>query len=81
MNNFSTSKFRKLVVVLLDLISEMTDQKDLVNNSLDIFQYGKITLVAQISDIVSQMVVVDAENLELKEKIKGATTTIFKGKN
>ena len=27
------------------------------------------------------MVVLEIENLELKEKIKGATTTIFKGKN
>ena len=27
------------------------------------------------------MVVLEIENLELKEKIKGATTTIFKGKS
>ncbi|XP_015084081.1 uncharacterized protein LOC107027425 [Solanum pennellii] len=58
--------------------SEMTDEKVLINNSLDMFQDGKIAIVAQISDIKSQMVVLEAENLELKEKIKGATTTIFK---
>ena len=81
LNTVSTSKLRKLVVVLLDLISEMKDEKDLVNNNLDIFQDGKIALVAQISDIESQMVVLETENLELKEKIKGATTTIFKGKS
>ena len=81
LNTFSTSKLRKLVVVLLDLISEMTDEKDLINNSLDIFQDGKFALVAQISDIESQMVVLEAKNLKLKEKIKGATTIIFKGKN
>ena len=46
LNTFSTSKLRKLVVVLLDLISEMKDEKDLVNNNLDIFQDGKIALVA-----------------------------------
>ncbi|KAH0685530.1 hypothetical protein KY284_016083 [Solanum tuberosum] len=27
------------------------------------------------------MVVLEAENVELKEKIKGVTTTVFKGKN
>ena len=66
LNTFSTSKLKKLVVVLLDLISEMTDEKDLINNSLDIFQDGKIVLVAQISNIESQMVVLEAKNLELK---------------
>ena len=66
LNTFSTSKLGKLDVVLFDLISEMTDEK------------GKIVLVAQVSDIESQMVVLETENLELKEKIKGATTTIFK---
>ena len=81
LNTFSTSMLRKLVVVLLDLISEMKDEKDLVNNNLDIFKDWKIALVAQVSDIESQMVVLETENLELKEKIKGATTTIFKGKS
>ena len=38
LNTFSTSKLRKLAVVLLDLISEMKDKKDFVNNNLDIFQ-------------------------------------------
>ena len=37
LNTFSTSKLRKLAVVLLDLISEMKDEKDLVNNNLGIF--------------------------------------------
>ena len=68
-------------VSLSYLISEMKDEKDLVNNNLDIFQDGKIVLVAQVSDIESQMVVLETENLELKEKTKGATTTIFKGKS
>ena len=71
----------KLVVSLLDLIIEMKDEKDLINNSLDIIQDGKVALVSQISDIESQMVVLETENLELKEKIKGATTKIFKEKN
>ena len=69
LNTFSTSKLRKLVVVLLDLISELTNEKDLVNNSLDIFHDEKIALVAQISDIESQMVVLKAKNLtEEKDK-------------
>ena len=67
MNTFSTRKLRKLAIVLLDLISELTSEKDLINNSLDISQDGKIALVSQISDIESQMVVLEAENLELKE--------------
>ena len=57
LNTFSTSKLRMLAVVLLDLISEMKDEKDLVNNNLDISQDGKIALVAKISDIKSQMLV------------------------
>ena len=57
----------KLVVSLLDLIIELKDEKDLRNNSLDIIQDGKVALVSQISDIESQMVVLEAENLELKE--------------
>ena len=81
LNTFSTSKLRKLVVVLLDLISEMKDEKDLVNNNLDISQDGKIALVAQISDIKSQMLVLEAENLELKKRMKGVTNKTFKGKN
>ena len=74
MNTFSTSKLRKLAVVLLNLISELTSEKDPISNSLDISQDEKIALVAQISDIESQMVVLEAKNLKLKEKIKGATT-------
>ena len=70
-----------MTVVLLHLISELTVEKNLVNNSLDIFQDGKFALVTQISYIESQMVVLETENLELKEKTKGATTTIFKGKS
>ena len=68
----------KLAVVLHDLTSEMTDEKDLINNSVDIFQYGKLSLVAQISDVESQMVVPEAENLELKERIKGKLLQILK---
>ncbi|XP_015057426.1 uncharacterized protein LOC107003615 [Solanum pennellii] len=71
LNTFSTSKLRKLAVVLLDLISELTSEKDPIRNSLDISQDGKIALVAQISDIKSQMLVLEAENLELKKKMKG----------
>nr|AAT38725.2 hypothetical protein SDM1_41t00018 [Solanum demissum] len=74
LNTFSTNKLRKLVVVLLDLISERMTKNDIMNNSLDIPQDGKIIFVAQISDIENQMVVREAKNLELKEKIKGATT-------
>ncbi|KAH0720091.1 hypothetical protein KY284_005121 [Solanum tuberosum] len=63
LNTFSTCKLRKLVVVLLDLISELTTEKDLMNNSLDISQDGKNALVAQIYDIESQMIVLEVENL------------------
>ncbi|XP_015060063.1 uncharacterized protein LOC107005933 [Solanum pennellii] len=81
LNTFCTSKLRKLAVVLLDLISELTSEKDPISNSLDISQDGKIALVAQISDIKSQMRVLEAENLELKKKMKGVTNKTFNGKN
>ncbi|XP_069151942.1 uncharacterized protein [Solanum lycopersicum] len=71
LNTFYTSKFRKVAIVLLDLISELTSEKDPINNSLDISQDGKIALVAQISNIKSQMIVLEAKNLELKKKMKG----------
>ncbi|KAH0641818.1 hypothetical protein KY285_032687 [Solanum tuberosum] len=45
LNTFSTSKLRKLAVVLLDVISKLTTKDVLVNNSLDISQDGKIALV------------------------------------
>ena len=41
LNTFSTSKLRKLAVVLLDLISERKSEKDPINNSLDIYQDEK----------------------------------------
>lgn len=80
-NNFSISKLRKLVVVLNDLISELTTENDLVDNCLDISQDEKIALVTQIYDIEKERVVLEAENTELKEKIKRVTTTVSKGKN
>ena len=54
LNTFSTSKLRNIAVVLRDLISELTNEKDPINNSLDISQDGKIALVSQILDIESQ---------------------------
>lgn len=50
-NVFSIRKLRKLVVVLIDLISELTTEKDLLNNSLDIFQDENIAMVTQIYDM------------------------------
>ncbi|XP_049344714.1 uncharacterized protein LOC125809119 [Solanum verrucosum] len=64
-----------------DADEKLTTENVLVNNSLDISQDEKIALVPQISDIENQMVILEAENLELKEKIKGITNTILKGKN
>ena len=61
MNAFCTGKLRKLVVVLINLISSLTSENDNFNNSLDISQYGKISLVIQISDIEKQMVVLEVE--------------------
>ena len=79
-NVFSIRKLRKLVGVFINSISELTTEKDLFNNSLDIFQNEKIVIVTQIYDIEKQVLVLEAKNLELKEKIKRVTIIISKGK-
>lgn len=78
---FSICEWRKLVVVLLDLISELTKENGRVNNSLAILQDSKISLVSQMFDISNHIVVLEAENRELKEKTNWVINTIFKGKN
>lgn len=51
MSIFLISELRKLVVELIDSVSELTTENDLLNNILDIFQDGKISLDTQISYI------------------------------
>lgn len=58
----------------------MTNEIDLVNNSLDVSQDENIILVSQIFDIENKMIVLEAKNQELKKKMRGVTNTIFKGK-
>lgn len=77
-NVFSIRKLRNLLVVLIDSISELTIEMDLFNNILDIFQYEKLVMVTEISNIEKQMFVLESENVELKEKIKIVTITISK---
>jgi len=43
LNIYSIEKLRSLASVLIESISELTE-KDLLNNNLDIFQYGKFAL-------------------------------------
>lgn len=61
---------RKLVVVLVDPISELTTEKDLLYNSLDIFQDEKISMVTQIYSIEKQIIVLEAEKSRTKGKDK-----------
>ena len=69
-NVFSIRKLRKLVFVIIDAISDVTTEKDLFNNRLDIFQDEKIAMVTQISDIEKKMAVLEAEKYITKGKDK-----------
>lgn len=75
LNTFSISKLRKLVIVLINLISELMTENDLVKNIIDISQDE-----TQIFDIQKQIVVLEAENLELEEKMKRVSTVVSKEK-
>lgn len=46
-NSFSIKKFRNLVVVLIDSIIDLITEKNLLNNSLEIFQDEKFSLVTK----------------------------------
>lgn len=46
-NSFSIKNFRNLVVVLIDSIIDLITEKNLLNNSLEIFQDEKFSLVTK----------------------------------
>ena len=61
---------RILVVVLIDSIIESTTETKLMNNSLDILHEEKVALVDQMSVVEENVVVLEAENLELMQRLK-----------
>ncbi|KAH0770354.1 hypothetical protein KY290_014335 [Solanum tuberosum] len=77
---YSVKGLRNLVVVLIDSIIELTTEKDLMNNNLDILQDEKVALVDQMSVVEEQLIVLEAKNLELKEKLKMLSEKYGRGK-
>ncbi|KAH0686360.1 hypothetical protein KY284_016913 [Solanum tuberosum] len=73
-------KLRNPVVVLIDSITELTTEKDSMNNNLDNFNKEKLALTDHVSVIEEQLTVLETENLEIKEKLKMLSEKSGKGK-
>ena len=67
---YCVEKLRILAVVLIESILESTTEKDLMNNILDILHEEKVALVDQMSVVEERVIVVEVENLELRQKLK-----------
>ena len=77
---YCVKKLRILVVVLIDSIIESTTETKLMNNSLDILHEEKVALVDQMSVVEENVIVLEAENLELKKSLKMLSEKSGKGK-
>ncbi|KAH0633286.1 hypothetical protein KY284_036072 [Solanum tuberosum] len=64
-----TMKKRKLVDVLIDYVIELTTEKDSMNNNLDSLSEEKTVITVHMSVIEEQVIVLEVENLELKEQL------------
>ncbi|KAH0761780.1 hypothetical protein KY290_017853 [Solanum tuberosum] len=73
-------KLRSLAAFLIDSIIELTTEKDLMNNSLDILHEEKVALVDQMSIVEEQLIVLEAKNLQLREKLKMLSEKCGRGK-
>ena len=71
---------RILDVVWIDSIIESTTETELMNNSLDILHEEKVALVDQMSVVEENVIVLEAENLELKQRLKMLSKKSGKGK-
>ncbi|KAK4713349.1 hypothetical protein R3W88_019256 [Solanum pinnatisectum] len=80
LNAYSIRKLRNLVVVLIDSVIELTAKKDSMNNSLVNFNEEKLALTDHVSVIEEQLIVLETENLELKEKLRMMSEKFGKGK-
>ncbi|KAH0771660.1 hypothetical protein KY290_015641 [Solanum tuberosum] len=58
---------------------EKDEEKDSMNNSLDIYNEEKLALVGHVSVIEEQLKLLETENLELKEKLKMLSEKSGKG--
>ncbi|KAH0717127.1 hypothetical protein KY285_013158 [Solanum tuberosum] len=67
---YFVKKLRCIAAVLIDSIIESTTEKVMINNSVDILHEEKVALVHQMSVVEEQLIVLEAENLELREKLK-----------
>ncbi|KAK4731298.1 hypothetical protein R3W88_024286 [Solanum pinnatisectum] len=70
LHTYSVKKLRNLEAIWIDSITELMTENDLMNNSLDIFYEEKVGLVENMSIVEEQLLVLETENLELKEKMK-----------
>ena len=65
---------------MIDPFIELTTENDLMNNSLDILREKKVALVDKMSVVEEQLMVLEAENLELREKLKMLSEKCGRGK-
>ena len=77
---YCVKKLRILAAVLIDSIIESTTETELMNNSLDILHEEKVALVDQMSVVEENVIVLEAENLELKQRLKMLSEKSGKGK-
>ncbi|KAH0665359.1 hypothetical protein KY285_026565 [Solanum tuberosum] len=77
---YSVRELRNLAAILIDYITELTTEKDVMNNSLDIFHEEKVALVDHRSVVEEQLTVLETENLELVEKLKMLSEKCGRGK-
>ena len=77
---YCVKKLRILAAVLIDSIIESTTETELLNNSLDILHEEKVALVDQMSVVEENVIVLEAENLELKQILKMLSEKSGKGK-
>ena len=71
---------RILAAVLIDSIIESTTETELLNNSLDILHEEKVALVDQMYVVEEKVIFIEAENLELKKRLKMLNEKSGKGK-
>ncbi|XP_049364246.1 uncharacterized protein LOC125829001 [Solanum verrucosum] len=73
-------KLRNLAGVLIDFVIELTTEKDFMNNRLDSLSEVRIVLTVHMSVIMEQVMVLETENLELKEQLSLMIEKSGKGK-
>lgn len=67
---YAINRLRNVVVLLINLINEFTTKKDVTNYSLDIFLDKNVALISQMYAMEKQMIVLESDNLELRDKLR-----------